>query len=248
MNYRRITLPLTYTNPRRREYEPLIEQQRIEVQKFSIKMEGGLGPIMAELMKSTFSSPWSEIFSDHPKLAALPETLPAIARNFARMLQEGLRGSILVDLAGTNMAAWASLFRIAGYVGVDIYANGEFNPDFRSDPITDVTDDKTRQLYPGIALATFRADILDFLSRLPESSGHRLTFMANGVDNNIFPSRDYRRAVGEELVRVMPVGSVIVAIKTEVFDDLAPESQARMEKTLYPFLRDGEAWICKKVL
>jgi hypothetical protein len=210
---------LTHDNPRKAQLEPLVEALRHE----NIDNAGA---------KARRYETGSDAFLDNPIGARVTADFAQhIIRNIlmgtgSKKLQayltERLAGHTLIDLGGEaagingerthSMAYWAQHAGLASYIGVDLFAKGRANPRLISDPFTDVADDTDRAAFPKLDIQVVRADMLDFLMRLPDGTTEKgFDFSMCGIDEIVLRHKaEYMRAVTEEITRTMRIGGLLV--------------------------------------
>jgi len=122
-------------------------------------------------------------------------------------IRNGLRDEILVDLGG----GWGDMWNAAIKVNAKAYINIDKNPPTHWDKAIDVTTN----LSPSSIVANegnrtelleIKADMLDFLSRLPDNS---VNIVMNGIDDTILNNQEYIRAVANEITRVTKKGGFV---------------------------------------
>lgn len=127
------------------------------------------------------------------------------------ILREKISGRILVDLgSGPSfyMQALAHSLRVKVYIRVDLFAIGDEN--LKPDPSADLEDDEWRkhdeELFPGLTHAQVKADMLDFISRVPDES---VCVTISGIDRNIIGDQRYHDALAREIIRVLIPGGLV---------------------------------------
>ena len=126
-----------------------------------------------------------------------------------QLFRRAISENILCDLgsAGGRMDYLANAFSAGLYIDVDKFPGGH-----RSTPIDptlgraeirefrEFAFDGKGKLEGVLPEIHVRADILDFVSRLRDSS---VNIMINGIDGEIIPSTEYHELLAKELVRVL---------------------------------------------
>lgn len=210
---------LAHENPRKTQLASLIEGLRVEcLANAGAKARGyelGNESYLQNPIDARITSDFAQHLIRHILMGKEFKTLQ-------ERLTEKLKGRTLVDLGGEaagehglrshSMAYWAQYAGLAGYIGVDLFAKGRANPRLQSDPFTDVADDEDRAAFPKLDVQVIRADMLDFLMRLPDGTADRgLDFSMCGIDEIVLRHRqDYMRAVVEEIARTMRMGGILI--------------------------------------
>jgi hypothetical protein len=142
-------------------------------------------------------------------------------------LKDKLKGKILVDL-GSGMGfirgalmpeSWggkSSMQKIAQElnasvcIGVDKYTyNCECAIGKPTDPSVDLA--RKEEVEEGTQTVLVSADMLDFLSRLPDSS---VCITINGVDSRVIKNEEYHRALAKEIERVVGKNGVVFGVNS----------------------------------
>jgi len=155
---------------------------------------------------------WTDIAYDDEKFAE------SRAKEY---LSQKLKGKILVDLGcGPDpRPSVAGKFGADTYIGVDKFNVGERDDNRapKPDPFTNVSKkspEKARKYSEGADSILVRADMLDFVSRLPSNS---VNFMMDYVNGDIINRDEYVEAVVEELARATEEGGVVLMYSSEPF-------------------------------
>lgn len=126
-----------------------------------------------------------------------------------QLFRRAISGKILCDLgsAGSRMDYLANAFSAGLYIDVDKFPGGHRNTPIdptvgRSEirEFREFTFDGTGKLEGVLPEIHVRADMLDFVSRLKDSS---VNIMINGIDGEIIPSAEYHELLAKELLRVL---------------------------------------------
>ncbi len=144
------------------------------------------------------------------------EKLPS---EIVELFKTSLSESTLCDLgsAGAKMDWLASAYNASLYISVDKFPNGLREVGEPIDPtiarmeirrVRDMSNTNSDEKFPDLPLPTLhiRADMLDFLSRLKNSSAN---VVINGIDGDIIPPEEYHQALAVELLRVVKDGGLI---------------------------------------
>lgn len=67
-----------------------------------------------------------------------------------------------------------------------------------------------------------KADMLDFVSRLPDNS---VNLQLDGIDTVIIDYEPYHRALAQELIRVLRTGGVLLGNHVDAFDEVTRDTQ-----------------------
>lgn len=127
-----------------------------------------------------------------------------------------LKDTVLLDIGGGNgkLYYFANRFQAKTYLNVDKYADGIDGKkplDPEADIHTEATGDggKLSEFLPprNTQEVTVKADMLDFVSRLPDDS---VNVTVNGIDEDIVPNPAYHQALACEILRIVKKDGFIV--------------------------------------
>ncbi len=202
---------LSYENPKREEINRAIEKAEEEGMKKTF-------PGNEYLIKAVFE------FGMMPDL-----NIPAI-----EFLKRKLNGKIVVDLGG-GIGGSAILAKETGaeiYVNVERFnIHGEVSTD---KPIDDQKIDGLREIH-------FKADMLDFISRVNSES---VNILISQIDKLIIKSSNYHSVLAREILRVTEKGGIIFGSQSEVLS-LLKYRQDYKEKVSLKF-ESGDVHIFEK--
>ena len=134
------------------------------------------------------------------------------------LFKERLRDSILVDLGGRNLDKLAEAMECKGYIGVDKY---NWYKDQPLDPTENLSKNSD---YKNTQNISVKADMLDFLSRLPDNS---VSISISGIDNAIARLPEYHNALVKEIARVCKRGGIIFGVESTSLDKINKAIQQR---------------------
>lgn len=211
---------LTYANP-----------ERVYLDKLIYPSE----PSMLSL-GTCFSDGWSQMLHDNE------------AKEIVDFLKEKLQGLPVVDLgSGTS----SSVESLAVELGASdcIQVDRFINERFKLEPLINLRADSRNVKQKETYTALVQADMLDFISRMPDGSAN---FFINGIDRLIIENRDYHEALTVELTRATPIGGIICGINSEVlrllstsshfklirFPSLEERKRKKFDSVPYSFVRD----------
>lgn len=139
-----------------------------------------------------FSRHWEE-FNDNPEM-----------RSF---FSDKLRGGILVDIGGGQGRVVRNLAKksgVAKIINVDVMGEDDMDV-FRGKKVEDSISAEVIDVH---------ADMLDFVSRLPDGS---CNFSINGIDINVIEDSGYREALFHELVRATRIGGIMFGAGSDIW-------------------------------
>jgi len=235
-----------------------VERDLNPIRSQSQNSEQRQGPVLADLFRRMKTeTPYTELIKDFERevdrLSLAPNTETRYSDTTLRWLLYGanappfaadreylktkLKDSILVDLGGGQGATAkeiARAYEASAGINVDKFIGGiELNPlkDLNAESIAKYGNNA--QTNPECALVA--ADMLDFVSRLPDNS---INFMANGIDAYIIGlDHEYNAALAKEIVRAMKPGGVLFGnsfegIWYELTGDVSPLDVTEQYKKL----------------
>lgn len=122
----------------------------------------------------------------------------------------------------TPIQLLAETMGASGYVAVERFFLSDDSGVYSTDPeknLLDRVDDRLLRMPEQMRMALVQADMLDFLSRLPDGSAN---ICINAIDCFVIPSDSYHRALSTEISRVVPAGGVAFGINAQCLETAPP--------------------------
>lgn len=140
-----------------------------------------------------------------------------IDKEVMQLFKKSISGNTLCDLgsAGGRLDYLANTLSAGIYISVDNFAGGQSIKELidqtvdkpRTREFREPTFDGTIGNLEGVLpILDVRADMLDFVSRLKDSS---VNIMINGIDGDVIPPKEYHELLAKELLRVLKVDGLI---------------------------------------
>lgn len=123
------------------------------------------------------------------------------------------RGALLPEYWGgeSSVQRLAKKMGASVCIGVDKYTDTcEKATGKPTDPSFDLT--RGKKIGKGTQVVMVSADILDFLSRLPDNS---VCMTINGIDNRVIENQEYHQALAKEMMRVLAKDGLIFGVNSD---------------------------------
>lgn len=198
----------------------------------------------AEEVTRDFNTPHSDHWdrlSDRPDFSEEQIEQAREAREFFRTK---LKGGIVVNLGG-----WKSPFvKILGKEGPKEVINVDKHMHYKWDidgywerrekdepdiPIDSNRVDLEENLSDGRRVKYVRADMLDFISQLPDNS---VNIEIDGIDFNVIAHREYHQALAREIIRVLKKGGIVFGNVTSVLEKFQEETPDELQRVEFKIL------------
>lgn len=192
---------LTRVNPSERSDDEL--RRTVE---FERSVSGSLPPFGA------FGDHWDRIIRDEVISEICAPGLSEIRQRVAGRLLIDIGGGGVVDNMAGRLQSLAQRYHAAAFINVDRYAIDLNSEKVSLAPTVDLATEFGVRPPPGLRSMLCKADMLDFLTRLPDGC---CNIVMNGIDSFVIHYADYRRRLTEEIARVVAPGGVAFGIHAE---------------------------------
>lgn len=133
-----------------------------------------------------------------------------------------MKGHTLIDPGCDEgwrwMVSMAQDFGVKEYIGVDKHAFGSrCSVNSRIINSVSLNDTEKREYYPNIEVNLVEADMLNFISQLPENYAN---FTVNSIDSWVIPSFQYQQALAREIARATMKEGLVFGFNAEILNHL----------------------------